>query len=89
MYGVYFFIVEQPYIDYGNSLSFDRGWGNGYVLLPPEHPWNGKDYDSIYCNIHGGLTYTEKFSSSHFKTWIGSREIKVGDDVDLFSLNLT
>lgn len=33
------------------------GWGNGYIGVPPEHPWFGKDYDDIDCSVHGGLTY--------------------------------
>lgn len=36
-------------------LSF--GWGNGYVGLPQGHPYYGKDYSSIECEVHGGLTF--------------------------------
>lgn len=35
------------------------GWGNGYVVLPKDHPWYGKDYDDIDCDVHGGLTFGE------------------------------
>lgn len=35
----------------------ETGWGNGYVAVPPKHPWHGKDYDSINIDIHGGLTF--------------------------------
>lgn len=35
----------------------EAGWGNGYIAVPPEHPWFGKDYDSIDADVHGGLTY--------------------------------
>ena len=31
---------------------------NGYVSLPPEHPWHGVSYDDIPVEIHGGLTYS-------------------------------
>lgn len=41
--------------------NFDKGWGNGYVGVPEGHPWYGKDYDSIDCNVHGGLTYGDYF----------------------------
>lgn len=34
-----------------------HGFGNGYIGVPPEHPWYGKHYDDIDCNVHGGLTY--------------------------------
>lgn len=33
----------------------------GYVLIPPNHHWHGKDYDDIHgVSIHGGLTYADK-----------------------------
>jgi hypothetical protein len=35
------------------------GWGNGYIAVPPGHPWHGKDYDEIDCDVHGGLTFGE------------------------------
>lgn len=40
------------------DLKMDFGWGNGYIGIPPEHPWYGKDYDDIDANVHGGLTYS-------------------------------
>lgn len=33
------------------------GWGNGYVSLPPDHPYHGADYDEIPVDVHGGITY--------------------------------
>ncbi len=44
------------------GISTPTGWGNGYVGVPKEHPWYGKDYDDIEANVHGGLTY----SADHF-----------------------
>lgn len=29
----------------------------GYVTVPNGHEWEGKDYDDIKCEIHGGLTF--------------------------------
>jgi len=45
-----------------------HGWGNGYVLLPKEHPLHGKSYDEIHplipsLNVHGGLTFSTKAST--------------------------
>lgn len=34
--------------------TMEHGWGNGYVALPKEHPFNGVHYDSIPVDIHGG-----------------------------------
>lgn len=31
----------------------------GYVVLPPDHPMVGKDYDDIPVDVHGGLTYAD------------------------------
>lgn len=28
----------------------------GYLVIPPRHPWNGKDYDDLDCSVHGGIT---------------------------------
>ena len=38
-----------------------HGYACGYVGVPPEHPWHGKDY-SDYANfpdikVHGGITW--------------------------------
>lgn len=46
-----------------------HGWGNEYVVLPPEHPYNGVGYDFIECEVHGGLTFAE--SASNISTEFG------------------
>lgn len=33
------------------------GFRCGYARIPRDHPWFGKDYDSIDASVHGGLTY--------------------------------
>lgn len=37
-----------------------RGYRCGYVKVLPGHPWHGQDYNSIDCDVHGGLTFGEK-----------------------------
>ena len=39
-----------------------NGYANGYVAVPPEHPFHGKHYDEVNetVNVHGGLTFAEK-----------------------------
>lgn len=48
----------------GFPTPFERGWGNGYVLIPEGHLLYGKrDYYSVCFNsldVHGGITYSEK-----------------------------
>lgn len=29
----------------------------GYVAVPPEHKLHGEDYDNVYVDVHGGLTF--------------------------------
>jgi hypothetical protein len=33
------------------GTKFDKGWGNGYVVLPKEHPFHGYDYDVARCDV--------------------------------------
>lgn len=33
------------------------GYANGYVAVPKDHPYFGKDYDDIDVEVHGGLTF--------------------------------
>jgi len=47
----------------------DRGWGNGYVLLPKNHPFYGMHYNSISVDVHGGLTYSSEFYSDDLTNW--------------------
>lgn len=51
-------------------------WWNGYVTVPPDHPWHGKNYDNIKANVHGGLTYSG--------TAEGGEGWKVGFDTNHF-----
>ena len=45
-------VVKSQLSEYA---GYRYGWGNGYVGVPPDHPWYGKtDPDVI---IHGGITY--------------------------------
>lgn len=42
------------------GYSMDCGYANGYVAVPPGHPWHGKHYDDLdNIDVHGGLTYSE------------------------------
>ena len=72
--GVYTLIIENHMKRIPN-FHFDFGWGNGYVLLPINHPLYGKGYDDIDIEIHGGLTFGQSFDSTRFLEWIENRQI--------------
>lgn len=36
----------------------------GYLYVPRGHPWFEKGYNSIDCEVHGGLTYSERAVAS-------------------------
>jgi hypothetical protein len=48
---------------------FQKGWGNGYVILPKEHPFYGVEYDILnnYVSAHGGLTYSDTDEDGNWK----------------------
>jgi hypothetical protein len=42
-----------------------HGYGCGYIGLPKEHPWYGKDYDELaHVTVHGGLTWVANYVSA-------------------------
>ena len=56
------YTIKNP--QWKNSNYFPvitRGWGNGYVAVPPTHPAYKMDYDTLMYSIdvHGGLTYSQ------------------------------
>ena len=64
-------------------VGIPHGYANGYVGLPPAHPWFDMDYNAIPAEVHGGLTYGE----DHFPRmqpdglyWIGFDTCHSGDD---------
>lgn len=79
-FGLYTLLIESPLrVRLPGFGKFDFGWGNGYVLLPYNHPLYGVDYDSIAVDVHGGLTFSEYFDVDRFHEWIENREI--GGDI--------
>lgn len=38
-------------------VMHEKGWGNGYVCLPPGHVYHSEPYEDIPVDVHGGLTY--------------------------------
>lgn len=54
-----------------SPYKIDTGWGNGYVLLPVDNKYHGKDYDEINndIDVHGGLTYSRLVTQAHIDHW--------------------
>ena len=63
-----------------SKYPFDRGWGNGYVVLNKKNPLHGKQYDEIDLDVNGGLTFSS--SISDIQEWPESK----GYDMDSWVL---
>jgi hypothetical protein len=77
-FGLYTLLIENHMRKQmvGVPFHFEFGWGNGYVLLPHNHPLYGKNYNDIdVVDIHGGLTFSESFDIKRFPEWIADLEI--------------
>ena len=48
--------------------NIDRGYANGYVALPKDHPWYKVGYDNIPVKVHGGLTFSEMITDDDLNT---------------------
>lgn len=73
----------------GRSI-IESGWGNGYVRIPKDNKYYGKDYDSIPYDVHGGLTFSEVIESNDSFSWpeghwIGFDTCHFGDNKDRWS----
>lgn len=53
------------------------GWGNGYVVIPQDHPLYCVDYDNINVHVHGGLTYAALVTREMLNT--GWAQLDEGD----------
>jgi hypothetical protein len=83
-HGCYKLVIENHF-KYIPGFSFEFGWGNGYVLLPKFHPFYGVDYDDIDVNIHGGLTFGQKFDGGYFLEWVEG--VEIDGDITLDNFN--
>jgi hypothetical protein len=61
----------------GKTLGFDwlvvhngMGFRCGYVRIPPNHPWHGKGWEDLDCEVHGGITFASPDSEDD-SWWIG------------------
>lgn len=63
--------------------TFKKGWGNGYVILPKDHPFYGVHYDEInsFVEVHGGLTYSDYEENGHNGWCVGFDTNHLGDTI--------
>ena len=80
-FGIYTLQIENHLRRLMRETYSDFGWGNGYVLLPHNHPLYDVHYDDISVNVHGGLTFSERFDSENFLEWI--KDLDFHGDVTL------
>lgn len=73
----YWFVVDNQW---AKAKKRDTGWGNGYVVVPPDHPFHGKY--SCYINerisIHGGVSFSYPAKECLGK-WSNNKEY-IGED---------
>lgn len=62
-------LLEEISITGSNDLSMRQWWLCGYVILPSDHPLNGKRHDDLsdVINVHGDFTYSNDGKNN---TWI-------------------
>lgn len=64
----------------GDDFFANGGYANGYVAVPPEHPYHGKDYGSPPVDVHCGLTFAASASEVN-KYW---KNIEIlGEDTNI------
>lgn len=55
---VYRFLAPITWL---NGMS--HGYANGYVAVPPTHLAYESDYEDVYADVHGGITYCGPMSN--------------------------
>ena len=65
----------------------DIGYRCGYIRVLPGHPWFGKEYQQIDCDVHGGLTFASKGTAcathgEEAEWWVGFDCAHFGDAPD-------
>lgn len=86
------YIVERDFIECGFRcvvVGHSMGHRCGYLAIPQGHTLYGKDYDDIYVEVHGGLTYSNESDEYNYPVetdekvwWIGFDCGHFGDGKD-------
>jgi hypothetical protein len=54
---------------------------NGYVAVPPSHPWYGTDMHDVDVDVHGGITFAGRFGI-HVTPDVPVEDVIDEDDLD-------
>ena len=60
--------------------TVETGWGNGYAIIPKDHPYYGKDYDDIPISVHGGLTFGDPAKNCNWEECPENKGFVIGFD---------
>lgn len=87
------YVIENPHWKKPSGIPvIKRGWGNGYVAIPPSHCLYGKGENSLSVSgkikVHGGLTYAQHgdgdYAPKHW--WVfGFDTSHFGDNINNWS----
>lgn len=63
---------DFPYVilDIEGFAAMDHSM-NGYIGVPPSHPWFEKNYNDLDVEAHGGLTFAGRFDDDKYATKAG------------------
>jgi hypothetical protein len=59
---------------------------NGYVILPKGHPSEGKNYDDIKIDVHGGLTFGERLNKKDAH-WLPADLVEEADGRSMYGFD--
>ena len=91
---IWYTIKNAQLVTTNNFPLITRGWGNGYVAVPPSHCMHGIHYDRLYylfkdrpnqISVNGGLTYSNFGDGEHApKNWwvFGFDTAHLGDTIE-------
>lgn len=73
-------IVVKSEYDFDYPTYHQYGWGNGYVLIPPRHPYYKVDYHelNLHIYVHGGLTFSRMIDKNMLKYYHELNESHIG-----------
>lgn len=78
----FIWITKSGYMGVINrAVKNGEGLGvmNGYVVIPPDHPWYEQNYEVMDVDCHGGLTYSGRFPEGYIKD-VEERPFLIGYD---------